>query len=325
MKKPETARLRQKSHPHVQLVVDNTAGARQTDPGNFGRHNLDRSLFRNLSGLNLGKLISEEIVRGHQPAGGRFDQGEIANRDHCAIDPLRNQSLRDPDGNGELCLSAHNVDSTLNGLHSSEISGADSLRQENEQRRYWRSAAKLISVTNMERNKRSKPTAADLNAAKNLRKIWDGVPKERRPTQDDAAEALGVNQSAISQFRNGQIALHARAVLGFAQLLGCQPEEIRDDLPEIAAARAVIESQIRTANRVATPQAQYRTDLVLDEAHRVDAIWSGYSLETKKQILEMVRLAGGLGLVATPARKPKEQKAPLSNARRQQKQRKVGS
>lgn len=90
-----------------------------------------------------------------------------------------------------------------------------------------------ISVVYMSSNdRRAKPTAADLAAAAHLRRIWDAMTTGR-PTQEDMAEALKVNQSAVSQYRNGKIPLNYRAVLIFASKLRCKPEDIRTDLPEM--------------------------------------------------------------------------------------------
>ncbi len=60
------------------------------------------------------------------------------------------------------------------------------------------------------------------------------MPADRRLTQEAIAEQWGegANQSLISQYMNGGIALNYRAVLRFAEILGCHPSEIRDDLPE---------------------------------------------------------------------------------------------
>lgn len=87
-------------------------------------------------------------------------------------------------------------------------------------------------------SRKAKPTAADLRAAERLKRLWtEAVAASRSPgrqtlTQEVAAEELGVNQSAVSQYINGLIPLNYRAVLGFSQLLGVEPSAIRADLPE---------------------------------------------------------------------------------------------
>lgn len=75
-------------------------------------------------------------------------------------------------------------------------------------------------------------TKADLQAAQRLKAAWLAMPN--RPTQQQLADAWGdeANQSLISQYLNGRIALNYRAVLFFAHALGCNPAAIRNDLPE---------------------------------------------------------------------------------------------
>ena len=79
-------------------------------------------------------------------------------------------------------------------------------------------------------------TEADRAAADRLKALWQAIPKAQRPTQQQLAdrwEGPGeANQSLISQYMNGQIALNYRAVLYFAKALGCAPEAIRSDLLE---------------------------------------------------------------------------------------------
>lgn len=73
-------------------------------------------------------------------------------------------------------------------------------------------------------------------AAQRLKALWLAMPN--RPTQQQLAEAWPysaseANQSLISQYMNGKIALNHRALLFFADQLGVPPEAIRDDLPEL--------------------------------------------------------------------------------------------
>ncbi|WP_285311614.1 S24 family peptidase [Stenotrophomonas maltophilia] len=86
-------------------------------------------------------------------------------------------------------------------------------------------------------------TPADTAAAARLKAIWKALPRDKRPTQQQMAdewEGPGeANQSLISQYMNGIIALNYRAVLSFAKQLGCKDTDIRDDLPEQAAASAL--------------------------------------------------------------------------------------
>jgi phage repressor protein C with HTH and peptisase S24 domain len=77
---------------------------------------------------------------------------------------------------------------------------------------------------------------ADLAAAARLKQAWLAMPREHRPTQQQLADAWEgpgeANQSLISQYMNGRIALNYRALLSFAKALGIDPADIRKDLPE---------------------------------------------------------------------------------------------
>ncbi|WP_312210503.1 helix-turn-helix domain-containing protein [Pseudescherichia sp.] len=75
--------------------------------------------------------------------------------------------------------------------------------------------------------------AAEADAAKRLRDIWDEKKVTLRLTQERAAEALGFStQASISHYLNGTTPLNTDATLKFAALLGVKPEEIRPDLAE---------------------------------------------------------------------------------------------
>lgn len=127
-------------------------------------------------------------------------------------------------------------------------------------------------------HRKAKPTPADVQAAARLRAIWDAIPRERRPTQEKAAALLGCNQSAISQYRNGYIPLNARAVVLFAELLGCSPTDIRDDLPELKA-------------QVREPAATYQAAPELPSEIELNRAWHELPHKLKAQLIGVVRLA----------------------------------
>lgn len=86
------------------------------------------------------------------------------------------------------------------------------------------------------RREKLPPSPSDLMASQRLKALWLAMPN--RPTQQQLAEAWPysaseANQSLISQYMNGKIALNHRALLFFADQLGVPPEAIRDDLPEL--------------------------------------------------------------------------------------------
>lgn len=134
-------------------------------------------------------------------------------------------------------------------------------------------------------DRKAKPTEADQQAAARLRAIWDSIPRDRRPTQEQAAEKLNVNQSAISQYRNGYIPLNARAVVLFAELLGCRPTDIRDDLPELAPLR----------NRVNEPAPTYQAAPELPSEIELNRAWRELPHKLKAQLIGVVRLARQTG------------------------------
>lgn len=96
----------------------------------------------------------------------------------------------------------------------------------------------------MKRTRGRTITEEDREAARRLKAIWLAIPADRRPTQASLADRWDVggeaNQSLISQYINARIALNYRAVLFFARELGCQPEDIRTDLPEQQADRPTV-------------------------------------------------------------------------------------
>lgn len=100
-----------------------------------------------------------------------------------------------------------------------------------------------ISVTNMDREKdrKAKPTPADIRASKQLKNIWLRIPKTQRPTQDKIAERWmelwpesSMTQSGISQYMNGNVPLNPVAVQKFSVILECKPSDIRDDVPVVS-------------------------------------------------------------------------------------------
>lgn len=99
----------------------------------------------------------------------------------------------------------------------------------------------FISLAGMSKSKphNRNISRSDLEAARRLKEIWLRIPTNERPTQQAIADAWDIggdaNQSLISQYMNGKIALNYRAVLFFSKILGCSPEEIRNDLPEQTA------------------------------------------------------------------------------------------
>lgn len=91
-------------------------------------------------------------------------------------------------------------------------------------------------------NKSSKPSTADIVASERLKRLWNAEIRRRKGSSDPLtqdvmasmlADATGKGtQGLVSQYINGKIPLNYRAVMLFAQVLGCEPRAIRSDLPE---------------------------------------------------------------------------------------------
>lgn len=96
--------------------------------------------------------------------------------------------------------------------------------------------------------RKSKPSAADIEAAARLRAAWQRRPKG--VTQQTVADLLEASQSAVSQYLHGRIPLNYRAAQAFAIAIGCRPEDIRTDLPE---------QQLMLGGRVEDGRASYIT------------------------------------------------------------------
>lgn len=80
-------------------------------------------------------------------------------------------------------------------------------------------------------------TSHDRANAARLKAIWDDRKSRLKLTQASAASALGFNsQSSVSQYLHCRIALNLEAIVGFAQLLHCEPSDIDPELGGLQAA-----------------------------------------------------------------------------------------
>jgi hypothetical protein len=88
---------------------------------------------------------------------------------------------------------------------------------------------------------------ADMAASARLKVIWDSIPKTDRPTQEQLADRWQgdgtANQSLISQYLHGRVALNYYALLFFANELGFHPEDVRNDLKEQQLEQSIALSQ----------------------------------------------------------------------------------
>lgn len=165
--------------------------------------------------------------------------------------------------------------------------------------------------------KKAKPTPADVRAAARLKKIWLALPRDRRPTQDVLAEHWseqwgGGTQSLISQYINGNIPLNIKAVMFFARELGCRPDEIYPELPGLDAFTMLYRNAsdgLEYPTGVAVFESKRAYVASTGEEQKLDAEWASFSVEQKKKILELVHLAGVIGIAtADKTRKPSQAK-----------------
>ena len=87
-------------------------------------------------------------------------------------------------------------------------------------------------------NRKAKPTAADIEAAKRLRRLWDDRLARAKTagtswSQESAGAEMGMTQGAVSQYLAGAIPLGYGAVLKFARFLGVAATDIRRDLESL--------------------------------------------------------------------------------------------
>lgn len=85
-------------------------------------------------------------------------------------------------------------------------------------------------MTRMTRQLRIASMKQDAATNKQLRALWDTKAPQLKLTQTSAAVHLGVSQSAISQYLNGQLPLSLEAAIGWADLLQCEVKEVAPGL-----------------------------------------------------------------------------------------------
>ncbi len=70
---------------------------------------------------------------------------------------------------------------------------------------------------------------SDVQAARNLRAIWDEKRLEMHITQKEAAAALGITQSAFGQYLRGRVKIGMAFLMRVSRFLGVSPSEIRPE------------------------------------------------------------------------------------------------
>ena len=88
--------------------------------------------------------------------------------------------------------------------------------------------------------KRRELTAEEKQWAANLKRLWSGRAIDpltgKKTSQERAAEMAGWGaQSTVSQYINGVIPLNTDAILAFASIIPCKPEDINPELALLGA------------------------------------------------------------------------------------------
>ena len=158
----------------------------------------------------------------------------------------------------------------------------------------------------MSGNRQAKPTAADIRAAKELKRRWLAIPRDFRPTQEQMAARYGegANQSLMSQYLNGRIPLNVRAVMFFAREFGCAPREIYPDLPGLDAFTDLYHTMTGRGypEGVADPKVMYFAG---HGAAAEDREWASFDAAKKRDILELFKQAATLAAPVKKAPKPR--------------------
>lgn len=66
----------------------------------------------------------------------------------------------------------------------------------------------------------------DYSTSQQLRRFW----LKSGMRQVEAAQYLGISQSAVSQYLNGTMKLNTDIILQFAEMLGVNPQQIHPDI-----------------------------------------------------------------------------------------------
>lgn len=69
-------------------------------------------------------------------------------------------------------------------------------------------------------------TAAEVEAARNLKRLWEEKKRPLKLTQEKAAALMGITQGAVWQYLNARIPLGTDALLKWSGVLDVQPTEI---------------------------------------------------------------------------------------------------
>lgn len=90
----------------------------------------------------------------------------------------------------------------------------------------------MIEKTRQQNQRKRELTPEQLEASSRLLAIWEKRAPILKLTQESAGFEMGMNQSAVYQYLSGRVAIGFEACIKWAQLLECDPAEIRPDVAE---------------------------------------------------------------------------------------------
>lgn len=150
-------------------------------------------------------------------------------------------------------------------------------------------------------HKRRKLTTEEIEAAQNLRGIWEAKQKERiergqpKLTQEFAAYEFGITQGQVAKYLNGLIPLNTDMLLKFSELLDVEPTDI---MPSFLRG-----------------QYKFKATRILDEAEQygLNRTILNNALAAARQINEERNLRLSNHLIDNYAMSAYEKLAPISN------------
>lgn len=127
---------------------------------------------------------------------------------------------------------------------------------------------------------------------KRLFMAWQAKEKDNgnRVSQENAAELLGFNQSALNQYLNGKIPLNVDAAIKLAAMLGCQVLDFSPSLARQAERYAGAASSGSSKSKAIVQNAESSVpSRVYVEAAELLAFYMQFDPEERESVLNFVR------------------------------------
>lgn len=107
--------------------------------------------------------------------------------------------------------------------------------------------------------KKNQPTSKDKDLASKLKAIYESKKRAERVTQKEAAKELGMSQSAVSQYLNGDIPLNLEAGLKFCAFLEIEPAKLNSEWGKLIEPFMYMQAGKPVTLLVEDPRAPYST------------------------------------------------------------------